>query len=211
MREPENIRELAALKIDFIGFIFYPKSKRFVGKKSKLSDWLNQEEEALEGIKRVGVFVNAEIDYILNKVHDYKLDYVQLHGDESPEYCRELQAFWQISSLRKAKLIKAFSVDENFDFAATQAYASYCAFFIFDTKGPAYGGNGVAFNWELLRQYQGAIPFLLSGGIDETMASAIRRLDAPQLAGVDINSGFESKPGYKQVEKIKGFLQELNN
>lgn len=209
MRSPDNIKALAALPIDLIGFIFYPPSKRFVGEVEELPNWLAESGELLKGIGRVGVFVNAEVDEILNRVHDYDLDYVQLHGEESPEYCRELHRFWQYSSVRKAKLIKAFSVDEDFDFRQTQAYASYCAFFLFDTKGPNYGGNGAPFNWELLKQYNGAIPFLLSGGIDEDMAVAIRQLDLPQLSGVDINSRFETAPGEKDVEKVGRFLAAL--
>lgn len=211
MRTPENIEALSALPIDMIGFIFYPKSKRFVGKQKVLQKWLAESGDCLGEIQRVGVFVNAELDEILNAVHDYALDYVQLHGDESPEYCRELQRFWDYSSVRKAKLIKAFAIDEDFDFRETQAYAPHCALFIFDTKGPEYGGHGVAFNWSLLEQYDGAIPFLLSGGIGPDMAPEIRRLNFPQMVGVDINSRFESSPGVKEIDQIRRFVSELND
>ena len=210
LRKSENIKEIAALPIDFIGLIFYPKSARYIGNQLELREWLAEQGELFGEVKRVGVFVNAEVDYILNQVHDYELDYVQLHGNESPEYCRELQLLWNVSSVRKARLVKAFSVDEDFDFSSTQAFASFCSYFLFDTKGPNYGGNGMPFNWDLLRAYQGAIPFFLSGGIDENMADDIRQLNLPQMAGVDINSRFEIEPGVKDVEKVRKFVSELN-
>lgn len=208
LREPENILAIAQLPIDFIGFILYPGSPRFVGKKG-LPQWLEKNEEELEGIARVGVFVNAEVDQILNAVHDFRLDYVQLHGDESPEYCRELQTYWTISSMRSAQIIKAFRVDENFNFSNTQAYERLCAYFLFDTKAQAYGGTGKRFDWSILEKYMGMTPYLLSGGIDETMAAEIRQLNFKQMEGVDINSRFETEPGKKDVDKIDQFVRAL--
>lgn len=208
MRAPENILAIAQLPIDFIGFILYPNSPRFVGKKG-LPQWLEKHEDELDGIARVGVFVNAEVDQILNAVHDFRLDYVQLHGDESPEYCRELQTYWTISSMRSAQIIKAFRVDENFDFAKTQAYERLCTYFLFDTKAEAFGGTGKRFNWSVLEKYMGMTPYLLSGGIDETMADEIRQLNFKQLEGVDINSRFEEEPGIKDVGKVEKFVKEL--
>ncbi|MCB0375732.1 MAG: phosphoribosylanthranilate isomerase, partial [Sinomicrobium sp.] len=110
LKDPSNIAKIVQLPIDMIGFILFPGSPRFVGKKNGLPQWLEKNEEELEGIAKVGVFVNAEVDQILNAVHDYRLDFVQLHGDESPEYCRELQTYWTISSMRSARIIKAFRV-----------------------------------------------------------------------------------------------------
>lgn len=208
LREPENILAIAQLPIDFIGFILYPGSPRFVGKKG-LPQWLEKNEEELEGIARVGVFVNAEVDQILNAVHDFRLDYVQLHGDESPEYCRELQTYWTISSMRSAQIIKAFRVDENFNFSNTQAYERLCAYFLFDTKAQAYGGTGKRFDWSILEKYMGMTPYLLSGGIDETMAAEIRQLNFKQMEGIDINSRFETEPGKKDVDKIDQFVRAL--
>ena len=170
MREPQNIEELLGLPIDYVGFIFYPKSKRFVGQ-SELQSWLENGGGNWEGKQRVGVFVNASIDLVLNALHDYQLDYIQFHGTESPEYLRELQLLWQASSVRKAKMVKAFSIDADFDFNDTAAYAPYCSFFIFDTKGDGYGGTGEQFDWSLLDDYQGVTPFLLSGGIHEDSAA----------------------------------------
>lgn len=207
-RDPENILELLQLPIDFIGFIFYRKSPRFL-KEDGFPEWLEQNATAFGNVRRVGVFVNAEIDEILNKVHDFQLDYVQLHGSERPEYCRELLSFWEISSLRKASLIKAFSVGEDFDFNQTNPYSGLCSFFLFDTKTPEHGGSGRQFDWSILSRYQGTTPFLLAGGIGPESAGQLRQVDHPQLAGVDINSRFETKPGRKDIGKVRQFLQEL--
>jgi len=210
MREPDNILALLKLPIDFIGFIFYPPSSRYMGKKG-LDKWIAKNSDAFEEVKKAGVFVNAEVEEILNAVHDYQLDYVQLHGNESAEYCRELSLLWQVSSVRKARMIKVFSVDEEFDFSATEAYASFCSYFLFDTRGEKPGGNGVTFNWALLEKYEGVTPFFLSGGIGPDMAAEINELDFPQLSGIDINSGFETKPGVKDIDRIKTFLEQINN
>lgn len=209
LRDPENIEALAQLPIDFMGFIFYRKSPRYVGK--GLENWLAANEAKLEGIKRVGVFVNAEIEEILNRVHDFELDYVQLHGNESPEYCREIKLLWEASSARRAQFIKAFPVDADFDFAETQTYEGICSLFLFDTKTPQHGGSGVSFDWNLLAKYKGNTPFLLSGGIDEDDSDAIKQLNFPQLYGVDVNSRFEVEPGIKNKEKVKQFISALEN
>lgn len=208
LREPDNIQAIAQLPIDFIGFVLYPQSPRVASKKV-LPQWLEKHEDELEGISRVGVFVNAEVDQILNAVHDFRLDFVQLHGDESPEYCRELQTYWTISSMRSAQIIKAFRVDEEFNFAKTQPYERLCAYFLFDTKGKEYGGTGHRFNWAVLSKYMGMTPYLLSGGIDEDMAEEIRQLNFKQMEGVDINSRFEIKPGLKDVDKVERFIHKL--
>lgn len=208
LNDPANIEELAQLPIDFMGFIFYKKSPRNA-LNGNFEKWMSKNGHVLGKIKRVGVFVNAEIEEILNKVHDFELDYVQLHGNESPEYCREIQSFWAASTLRSARFIKAFAVDADFDFAQTRAYEGICSLFLFDTKTPQHGGSGVRFDWQLLEKYKGHTPFLLSGGIEEGDAEVIRGLDFPQLYGVDVNSRFEIKPGVKDIEKVKRFLEAL--
>lgn len=208
LKFPENIEAVLSLPVEFIGLIFYPKSPRFA-ESPALEKWLNKHASKFEQVSKVGVFVNAEIEQVLNAVHDYQLDFVQLHGNESPEYCQELKQYWDISSLRHAKIIKAFGVDEHFDFAETQAYARWCAYFLFDTPGPQHGGSGVVFDWSLLQNYEGVTPFFLSGGIDEDSAKAIRKLKLPSLVGIDLNSRFETEPGVKDVEKIKRFLEGL--
>jgi phosphoribosylanthranilate isomerase len=211
LNDPANIEAIAQLRIDFVGFIFYKKSPRYVKPPKSPDGGLLRvlPPPGGGGAKRVGVFVNAEVEEILNKVHDFELDYVQLHGNESPEYCREIQSFWAASTLRSARFIKAFAVDAAFDFGRTQAYEGICSLFLFDTKTPQHGGSGVSFDWQLLEKYKGNTPFLLSGGIGEEDAAAIRALDFPQLYGVDVNSRFEVKPGVKDVEKVKRFLEAL--
>jgi phosphoribosylanthranilate isomerase len=209
MRKPGNIAEMLALPIDMIGFIFYPKSKRYIGKEKKLPAWIAENGDSFNLIKKVGVFVNAGTADVLNAIHDYELDYVQLHGDESPGYCQELELLWSASSIRAAKLVKAFAVDEQFDFAVTSPYEDYCSFFVFDTKGAGFGGTGKQFDWSLLEKYEGNTPFLLSGGITEDSVEAILDLDHPLLFGVDINSKFEMEPGLKEVNKVRDFVQKI--
>lgn len=211
MREPENVKALLGLPIDYMGFIFYKKSPRNIGKKDPLIHWVQKNVKSFGEVERVGVFVNSEIDFILNKVHDYKLDYVQLHGEESAEYCAEIQSFWAISTMRSARLIKVFSVDNDFDFSITQAYEPHCSHFLFDTKGKQRGGNGTKFNWNILEEYSGSLPFFLSGGIDPDATEEIKALDLKQLIGIDINSRFELKPGLKDIEKIKPFVAAIKN
>ena len=208
MKDPENIKALLQLPIDMIGFILYPKSKRFVDAQV-LPGWIEENLDLFGEVKRVGVFVNAELDQVLNGVHDYQLDYVQLHGSESPEYCETILSFWASSSVKSAQLIKAFSVDEDFDFSMTDPYTGSCSHFIFDTKGQDYGGNGVTFNWDLLNNYQGPTPFLLSGGIDLGMEADVQALSFPQMVGIDVNSRFEKEPGLKDINRIELFLKKL--
>lgn len=221
MRDAENISELIKLKPDYIGFIFYGKSKRFVTN--------FPEVEILSEIKKVGVFVNEEIEKVLSIVKEHKLNAVQLHGNESPEYCKELrnkichsersEESIEIEILRftqkdnSIEIFKAFSVDDDFDFSKTEAYQKVCDFLLFDTKGKEYGGNGVKFNWQILDSYKGALPYMLSGGITKNDAQAIlsflRREESKKCIGVDINSGFELEPALKNIANIKEFKQNL--
>ena len=207
MRNPDNITDLLQLPIDWMGLIFYEKSKRNVPN-SAAKDIL----VASEGkVKRVGVFVNEDIGTVVQKVAKFKLNFIQLHGKESPDYCYDLLA-------KSAKtfgcgddlqIIKAFSVDENFDFSITKAYESYVNYFLFDTKGKNPGGNGFTFDWTLLKKYTGKLPFLLSGGLDEFSVEAIKSLGLPMLVGIDINSKFEIEPALKDVEMVARFTQTL--
>ena len=205
MREPANLASMLALPIDLVGFIFYKKSPRFAESKA-LRQWIARHPDAFGPIKKVGIFVNAEVEVILNAVHDYQLDYVQLHGAESPEYCMEILTLWQMGSMRSAKLIKAFPVDAEFDFSLTRAYEKTCTYFLFDTKTDLHGGSGARFDWGLLSQYQGETPFLLSGGLGPDDATAVREVRHPQLAGIDLNSCFETEPGVKDIEKLAQFV-----
>jgi len=209
LREPENIAAIVGLGVDYIGFIFYEESKRYVGN-TKLKAWLEDNGELLNNTKKVGVFVNAGMDTLLNAVHDYQLDYVQLHGNESPGYCQELQLLWSVSTLKKAKLAKAFSIDTNFDFDSTTAYAGTCDLFVFDTGGQSeHGGTGVKWDWKKLEEYKGNTPFLLSGGIGPEDVRRIRLLEHPSLAGIDVNSKFEVSPALKDVGLLRDFVSQI--
>jgi len=209
MRNAENISELVKLKPDFIGFIFYNKSKRFVEDFPPI--------KFPSTIKKVGVFVNEEINKIIEIVQNYNLNIVQLHGNETPEDCIKIKKC-HLERSRKIvseslEIIKAFSVDENFNFESTTAYENICDYFLFDTKGSNYGGNGIKFNWEILQKYKGRTPFLLSGGItkkDSTeILSFLQRQKSKLCIGVDINSGFEIELGLKNIKDIEEFKNNL--
>ena len=195
MTEAENIREVEQLGVDMIGFIFYPKSPRCL---CELPDYLPVHA------KRVGVFVNENKENILMYADRFALDYIQLHGDESPEYCRSL-------CNNGLHLIKAFSISHPKDLMCTSAYKGLCDYYLFDTKTPQYGGSGNQFDWNLLYRYGGMTPFLLSGGINPYSTKAIKEFHHPKQAGIDINSRFETVPGQKDVERIKNFIQEIRN
>ena len=193
MREAENIRSVEQLGVDMIGFIFYPKSPRYL---YELPAYLPV--NAL----RVGVFVNEEKQTVATYADRFGLDYVQLHGNESPEYCQSLQATGM-------KIIKAFSIARAKDLEHVHKYETICDYLLFDTKTEQFGGSGNQFDWSLLDVYKGDTPFLLSGGINLYSAKALKEFHHPRLAGFDINSRFEVAPGKKDTERINQFLQEL--
>jgi len=178
--------------IEMIGLNFYPLSKRFV---SQPLVSINLPSKA----KKVGVFVDPELSYLLEKVDEYKLDMVQLHGNEPAAFCEEAAGHIAI--------IKAFGVDENFSFANTEPYLKSTDYFLFDTKTVGYGGSGKRFNWHKLAEYQFDKPFLLSGGIQLEDIPEIMDLQLSALAGIDVNSGFEISPGNKDLDKIYTLLK----
>jgi phosphoribosylanthranilate isomerase len=196
MRSPQNIHELVNLSPDMIGFIFYEGSLRNVDQ--------NFTPNFPEHIRKVGVFVNATVDFICEKAVGFRLDYIQLHGNESPEFCKELAE-------RGFKLIKAFSVFERFEFSVLAHYEPYCDYFLFDTRGKLPGGNGEVFNWNLLKKYEGTIPFFLSGGIDLQHIERIIDIQAehPKLVGIDVNSRFEISPAMKDISKVNTLLNAI--
>ena len=198
MGEPDNISGVVAALPDFIGFIFYPKSKRFAGLKPSVK----MLGEVPDSVIKVGVFVNETPAKVLEICQSWKLNVVQLHGQESPEYCRQIQD-------SGATVFKAFSVGDQFDFNSLIAYSGACSYFLFDTKGLLPGGTGQKFNWQMLENYKGEVPFFLSGGIGPEDVSVIRQFSHPQLFGIDINSGFEISPALKDVEKVKKFISEI--
>lgn len=197
MKYQDNIRQLAELEPDFIGFIFYEKSKRYVTNGLDIKS-LN----IPKSIKKVGVFVNSTIEVINEKVQLYKLDFVQLHGNESVEFCRELKQ-------AGIKIIKAFQIDEDFDFFVIERYETVCDYFLFDTKTKLYGGSGNKFNWQILEKFNNQKPFFLSGGIDMEDVDEIKKLKNLNIFAIDINSRFEINPGNKDIEKIKEFIKSM--
>lgn len=198
MKYPSNINDLAELPIDFIGMIFYPKSPRFV------EDLTLEDLSVLPPyVKRIGVFVNVELEQILDKANQYKLDLIQLHGNESPEFCKQLN--------NVIPVIKAFSISDMFDFEQTRLYEGLCHYFLFDTKTPNYGGSGKKFDCSILESYKGNTDFFLSGGISEKDVIEIRKIKHPKFQGLDLNSRFETEPGIKDISLLKKFINELKN
>lgn len=193
MTEADNIRQVDALGVSLIGFIFYPKSPRCL---CQLPQYLPV------FAKRVGVFVNESKENVLMYADRFGLDYVQLHGSESPGYCRSLRSLG-------IRIIKAFSITSSKDLLATSDYEGFCDYYLFDTPTVGYGGSGQQFDWNLLQSYNGDAPFLLSGGINPGSVKALNEFHHPRMAGIDINSCFETSPGIKDVERIKRFLKEL--
>lgn len=194
MRVASNIKDLGALEIDFIGFIFYNKSSRNVVELPLI--------DIPEKIKRVGVFVNASLEEIEQRANEFSLDYIQLHGDESPEFCKRLKE-------KGLTLFKAFAVDDHFDFKVLETYEDCCAYFLLDAKGKSYGGNGIQFDWRILDQYTSKKPFFLSGGIDLNSIESVLALDLPRLYGIDVNSKFELSPALKDISKIEELVKKI--
>ena len=194
MKLENNISEISKLNPDFMGFIFWPKSNRFFIEKSiRISDKIN----------KVGVFVNQDYDFIIDKINNFELDFVQLHGEEDYQFCKKIKT--------QCKLIKVFNIGADFDFEILNSFESVCDYFLFDTKGDSYGGNGIKFDWKLLKKYPSKKPFFLSGGIDLkdfTEILEIKELKIP-LVGIDINSKFEYEPGLKNIKKVEELLKKM--
>ncbi len=199
MRQPANIRDIAQWLPDYMGFIFYEPSKRYAA--ATITPALLAELPA--SIKKVGVFVNEATDKIIALVRQFNLDMVQLHGRETPRQCQELQA-------ASIKVIKAFSVDDTFAFENTLLYERSCDYFLFDTRGQHYGGNGVPFDWELLKGYLSDKPYFLSGGLTlENLHTKEFETLRPKPFAIDVNSGFEQEPGLKNVEQVHELMRLL--
>ena len=209
MRDPENIREVEGLGIDWMGLIFFAGSPRKIMDNGQWTmdncdkRYSNCQLSIVNcQLKKVGVFVNASFEELTETAALFRLDYLQLHGNETPEDCHALQK-------RGYSLIKAFSVATADDLERTSAYEGRVDYFLFDTKCDNYGGSGKQFDWSVLEAYTGETPFLLSGGLRPESAEAIRRFHHPPLAGIDLNSGFEIEPGLKDVEKLKRFIHDI--
>ncbi len=199
IKYPDNARQLLTLAPDYLGFIFYKKSPRYVGEPADL-DWVKN----LPGhTQKVGVFVNEDVETMKITAEMLGLHVIQLHGEEPPAVC---------SFLKKEGLEvwKVFGVDEEFDFEKTKPYAGVADKFLFDTKGKSRGGNGIAFDWSLLEKYEGETPFVLSGGIDFGFRISDFGLATGKIpALIDINSRFEIEPGLKDFNLVKKFKDEL--
>jgi len=190
MSEQQQALELENI-VDIMGFIYYTKSPRFI-----------QEAPSTRQCLRAGVFVNESIEKIKQIGERDSLDIIQLHGDESPAICSELTETYRV--------VKVFGIHADFDFSQLADFSTV-SYFLFDTKTPNYGGSGMQFDWKQLNAYSLSIPFMLSGGIRAEAVSALKGINHPQFAGIDINSGFEYAPGQKNCELIKSFIHEIRN
>jgi phosphoribosylanthranilate isomerase len=222
MKYVENIQEVAGLQPDYLGFIFYEKSKRnFEGIIPALP----------KGIKKTGVFVNEILEIVISMVEEYRLEAIQLHGDESVVYIEELTKqlaernalfMEENKQIKKKKnqhyisekspeIIKVFGIKDIFDFDVLKPYLEVVDFFLFDTKGKERGGNGTKFNWQVLENYPFEKPFFLSGGIGLTDLEEFQKLSNLELPiyALDVNSKFETAPGKKNIEELKKFKKEL--
>ena len=215
MRDARNIREVSQLGIDMIGMVFYPKSPRYVEMQSShagiIPDYV-KEDINIKSSKtpaRVGVFVDDMVQNIVTRVVNYHLDYVQLHGNEPREMCENLRLTLDPDIRPGIKIIKAISVSDASDIQKYKEYVGAVDLFLFDTKCKTVGGSGQQFDWLVLEQYDGEIPFLLSGGIGPEDASRLHAFHHPKCIGIDLNSRFEIEPGVKDVEKLKGFLNAM--
>ncbi|HEY1023617.1 MAG TPA: phosphoribosylanthranilate isomerase [Sphingobacteriaceae bacterium] len=195
MRDADNMIAVSALKPDYMGFIFYSHSKRFVGPHPML---IGTGKE----IRRTGVFVNETVGVMKDRIRQYDLDAVQLHGSETPETCVLLRE-------KGVEVIKAFGIDEHFSFGDLNKYTDVCDLFLFDTRTEHHGGSGKAFNWHKLAQYQLQKSYFLSGGIGLENIAAINELTDERLYGVDLNSKFETEPGIKHIESLNTAFRKL--
>jgi phosphoribosylanthranilate isomerase len=201
MTQPEQVCKLAAMGVSFAGFIFYPKSPRYVFK-NMTTNQIRKENS----INKVGVFVNATIEEVLHMVDECRLHMVQLHGDESPKFCEKISDY--------VSVVKAFRLSDNDSVEwMTRPYMDVCDMFMFDTLGAGYGGTGKKFDWTVLKNVSIGKPYFLSGGIEpgdeERLKDFTTEPAAKALFSFDINSKFESSPGVKDMEKVKAFCKNL--
>lgn len=226
MRDADNIRAVSELDIDMMGFIFWPRSPRFVRMISssagiipdysaeRLKTQIGKVDDAaaaLRGIKRVGVFVDDMPQNIVTRTYNYSLDYIQLHGDEPRETCENIRATIDPDIHPGIRIIKAISISDPRDLDRCRDYAGVVDLFLFDTRCSTVGGSGMPFDWHILDAYDGDIPFLLSGGIGPESAARVKAFSHPRFVGVDLNSRFETSPGVKDVALLRTFINEIRN
>lgn len=203
MTQAEQVQQLASIGVSFAGFIFYPKSPRYVFKHMTTTEIRKE-----NSINKVGVFVNATVEEVLHMVEECRLQMVQLHGDESPKFCEQIADY--------VSVIKAFRLSENDSVEwMVRPYADVCDMFMFDTMGVGYGGTGKKFDWSILKKETIGKPFFLSGGIEpgdeENLKEFVKEPVANALFAIDVNSRFEVSAGIKDMEKIKAFMKRLNS
>lgn len=190
LKYPDNIQAIEGLGPQYMGFIFYGRSPRFVG---------DLDADALAAISpeiiKTGVFVNERAEEMESLIDKYDFKAVQLHGNESPEFAEQFKG--------KVQVLKAFGVNENFDFEQLKDYTGKVDYFLFDTKTDIHGGSGKTFDWDILNKYTLDVPFFLSGGLSLDNLDQINKMTHPQFYGVDLNSKFETEPGLKDIEKLK--------
>jgi phosphoribosylanthranilate isomerase len=197
MKEPENMARVLELGPDYMGFIFYERSPRYVG-----NQWAGPAVDFPETTSKVGVFVNEQPETVKSLAKKYRLDYLQLHGQETPEYCRELSQAGHC-------LIKVLNPETIQSTGQMDAYKPWVDFFLFDTPGKQHGGSGQTFDWSLLRQYDNEVPVFLSGGISLDNIKMVSELEPLNLAALDINSRFETRPGLKDIAMLSAFKNKL--
>lgn len=193
MRDPENIHAVEQTGTDWMGFIFFPHSSRYV---AECPDYLPTQ------CKRIGVFVNEETTAILEKAEEFGLNYIQLHGKETPEQCRKIKT-------AGLGVIKVFSIAGSRDLQSVICYEGICDYFLFDTACAGYGGSGKAFDWQILSAYQGDTPFLLSGGLTPDSVESLQNFHHLSWAGIDLNSGFETSPAVKDITLLQPFIEQI--
>ncbi len=210
MRDADNIRDISALGVDMIGLIFYPPSPRYVQQFSSGAGIIpDYAPDMGKTPLRVGVFVDDMPQNIVTRVYNYKLDYIQLHGNEPRETLENLRATIDPDIKPKIKIIKVISVSSAEDIKKYKEYVGAADLFLFDTKCKTVGGSGEQFDWQVLQAYDGDVPFLLSGGIGPDDAERIKNFHHPKCIGIDLNSKFEIEPALKDVEKLKQFLVKV--
>lgn len=225
MRDAKNIRDVTELDIDLMGFIFYPKSSRFVKMISsdagiipdyspeRLTNAVKTEGERGQSlpkrIKRVGVFVDEMPQTIITCIYNYNLDYVQLHGSEEPVMIDNLRRTLVPDIVPGIKVIKAFGISSEEDLEKSYEYEGHADMFLFDTRTPLKGGSGKKFDWDVLKAYHGSTPFLLSGGIGPDDVQRVLDFHHPMFAGIDLNSKFETAPAVKDVDKLRNFVDAI--
>lgn len=227
VRDAKNIQEVEALDIDMIGFIFWPKSSRFVQMINSHAgiipdysrEWLKrvvkaddkQAQPSCRRVKRVGVFVDEMPQTIITYVYNYELDYIQLHGSEESALIDNLRRTLVPDIAPHVKFIKAFGISSEEDLKQCEAYEGRADMFLFDTRTPIKGGSGTKFDWSVLQAYHGNTPFLLSGGIGPDDVEKVKGFRHPMFVGIDLNSRFETTPAMKNVEKLRKFVEDVRS